>query len=86
MITRIILGLVGMGVGFITLYYARRVQEIVGKWEWAEKFFPMGTETAIKLLGILIMILSFLYITGTHEIFIAKIVTGIQGSGQALTR
>ncbi len=86
MFARIVFGLIGALLGYLALRYANRVQEIVGRWDWAEKLFAGGTQSAIKLLGILAIIASFIYLTGTHEMFVKNIVQSLQGNGQSLTR
>jgi hypothetical protein len=59
-------GILGIIIGFLLIKYAYPVKQFTGPMSWAEKIFGMGgTSTAIKVIGILMVILSFLWMTGT---------------------
>ena len=82
---RIFLGLLGMVIGFLMIRYSFTLRTWVGKWEWAEKAFGQsGTYTGIKVAGIVIILLSFLYITNSFD-QAANLVKSMFGAGgQAL--
>ncbi len=88
MFIRVLLGLIGISIGYICLRYPDKIRQTTGKWEWAEKLFSAGygTITGIKVLGIIFIIISFIYITGTHEVFLKNIIAPFQKSGATLTR
>lgn len=88
MFIRVLFGLIGIGIGIICLKYADKIRATTGKWEWAEKLFSAGygTITGIKVIGIIFMIMSLVYITGTHEVFLRSLVAPFQQSAPALTR
>ncbi len=47
------------------LKYTRQTYEFVGAWAWAEKFFGLGgTITALKLCGIIFIVVGALYALG----------------------
>lgn len=65
---RYILGLLCIGVGYLMIVYAQRFREIIGNIGWAEKAFGMGgTDTGIKLMGVGVIMLSFMYMTNTLD-------------------
>ena len=71
---RIFIGLLGMGIGFLMLRYSMNVRNIVGSWDWAEKAFGIGgTYTGIKLVGLLTIIVAFIYMTGTAETLLQQL-------------
>ena len=88
MFIRVLFSLIGLGIGYICLKYPDKIRSTTGKWEWAEKLFSAGygTITGIKMIGILFIIISFVYVTGTHEVFLRSIVAPFQQSAPALTR
>ncbi len=58
---RLLIFIVGMGVGFIFLLKTLAVVNIIGKMPWAEeKIGPGGTYTSVKLFGIFVMIVSII--------------------------
>jgi hypothetical protein len=54
-----------IGLGVVILKYTRPTYEFVWSWTWAEKFFGIGgTITALKLLGIVFIVVGALYALG----------------------
>lgn len=59
---RYILGLIGVGVGFLVIWKSEWILVNFGRVDWAEEKFGMGgTRTFYKLIGLGIIIISFLY-------------------------
>lgn len=59
-------GILGIIIGFLMIMYAYPIKRFTGAMGWAEKIFGIGgTATAIKVFGVLVIILSFLWMTGT---------------------
>jgi hypothetical protein len=56
--TRILIFVLGMGLGFFFLLKPLFFVNILGKSNWAEAKIPGGTYGAIKLFGIFLMIIS----------------------------
>jgi len=68
MLTRIIIGILCLALGFVMVWQNRAIVNITGRNAWAERTLgPAGTFTLVKLLGILIMFLSMLYMTGSLQ-------------------
>lgn len=64
----IILGLLGIIFGFSMVKYTAELRPLFGTWNWAEQVFSTGgTYTAMKLVGVGVMIVSFIYMTGTLD-------------------
>lgn len=69
MIGRIIGGLVGAAVGFMLVWKSRWFQENFGSIsEWADAHLG-GTNMVFKLIGIVIIFISFLVVTNLHVAF-----------------
>ncbi len=65
MLSRIIIGLVGVILGLAIIKYREAIQKITGPMEWGEKLFgPGGTFTFLVLIGSVAVILSILHIFG----------------------
>ena len=65
---RFFYGLLGIGVGFLCIRYSIQLTEWLGKMDWAEKYLRTGlagTYTMYRLLGLIIIIFSFLYMFGS---------------------
>ncbi len=69
MIGRIIGGLVGLAVGFVLVWKSEWFQVNIGSIQWAEEHFGTsgGSRLMYKLIGILIIIISFLVITNLQQ-------------------
>ncbi|MBT4277361.1 hypothetical protein HOD96_01270 [Candidatus Falkowbacteria bacterium] len=63
---RIILGLIGAGIGFVLVRYANWFYANFGSMNFAEKYFRIfgGTRLFVRFIGVIIIFLSFLLITG----------------------
>jgi len=60
-----LIGILVIGLGVVILKYTRQTYEFVGSFAWAEKFFGIGgTITALKLLGIVFIVVGALYALG----------------------
>ena len=68
---RIILGLIGTGVGYLFVRYSEWFYRTIGSISWAEKWLrgEGGTRIVLKLFGFLIIFLSFLMMTGLLDNF-----------------
>ena len=57
--------------GILIMVYAKKVVDFTGKVEFAENWFGYGgTYTFVKLVGLAITILSFMYLVGGLDSFI----------------
>ncbi len=75
MFSRIFWGILGIIVGFLMIYKNVSLVSFTGKNSWAEKFLgPGGTFTFYKIIGILVIVVAFLYLTGGLN----NIITSIQ--------
>ncbi len=64
MLIRIIMGLIGVAIGFFMVWKSDKFVENVGSLEWAEKFFgPRRSSSGYKVIGIIIILLSFIVMT-----------------------
>ncbi len=73
---RIIYGIIWIGIGFLLIKYSVALTENLGSMDWAEKYLKSGmagTYTMYRLIGLIIIILSLLYIFG----FMGSIVSPI---------
>ncbi len=75
MILRLIFGPLGIVLGFLIVSKSEWLLENFGRVDFAEKYLGLqgGTRLFYKLLGILIMVIAFLYLTG----FLGEIVLSI---------
>lgn len=74
MITRIIIGLIVVVVGFFMIWKTEAFYNFAGAIDWAEQHFSGGTKSFLKLLGVVIIITGFfimfnLYIAILDAIF-----------------
>ncbi len=60
MITRIIIGLVVVVVGFFMVWKTEAFYNFAGAMDWAERHFAGGTRAFLKLLGVVTIILGFM--------------------------
>ena len=69
--------------GILMIVYTGKVVDFTGRFDFAENWFPGGgTYTFIKLLGLAMAILSFMWITGGLQGFLATFLGPIiPGSG-----
>jgi hypothetical protein len=67
---RILIGIIGIPLGFVIVYYKRKLYEIIGPVGWFEKYAgPGSSDTFYFLIGFLCFILSLMYATGTLQSF-----------------
>jgi hypothetical protein len=62
--TRILIFILGMGLGFLCLYKNLAIVNIIGKSAWAEAKVPGGTFGAIKLFGLFLMLVGVIILFG----------------------
>ena len=68
MIEKIFTLIIGVAVGVLVVMYHRWLVKIVGTNSWAERTFGGGgTYTMYQLLGVFIVIITVLYVTGGLE-------------------
>lgn len=68
MIDQIIFGIIGMAVGTSMVIYARPIINSIGTSATAERYFGSGgSYTALRLAGMFVTAVSFLYMTGLLE-------------------
>ncbi len=78
MLAQILIGLTGIAIGIILVIYARKLVEWFGTMATAERYLGYGgTYSALRIIGILLVIIFLLYGTG----FLA---TAIRGIGNAI--
>lgn len=53
--------------GIAMIVYAEPIVRFFGKIDFAENYLPGGTYNAIKLIGLVISLLSFMYLVGGFE-------------------
>jgi len=73
--TNIILGIIGIGFGFVLVWKANWIVENVGRISWAEQHLGTegGSRLMWKLIGVLVIIFSFMLMFG----IVGNIVTSI---------
>jgi hypothetical protein len=71
MFKQIFFGLIGTGIGILMVLKTEAIYDFTGQMGWIEEHFRGfgGTRMFIKLLGILIIFLSLLYMTGMLQNF-----------------
>ncbi len=71
MFNQILYGLIGITIGFLIVWKTRTLINWAGQVGWAEKLFgPTGTFTLSRIIGVLIIIISFLYMLGYVDKFL----------------
>lgn len=83
MFGRILLGLIGIVVGCLVAIYHNWITENLGRPAWADKYLAMfgGARFFYVVLGILIIIVATLYMTGSLGPILVKIFGRIFGGG-----
>jgi len=65
MFWRIVLSLLGIGVGLVFVIYSYKITRTTGEFSWAVKYFGAGgTNTAIKLIGVIVILVSLFFLFG----------------------
>jgi len=67
---RIIISIVIFVIGFLFVKKPEIPNDLIGPAEFAERTFSGGSQTFYKLVGLLLIALSFLIITGLEAAFI----------------
>ncbi|MEK7546016.1 MAG: hypothetical protein AAB554_02965 [Patescibacteria group bacterium] len=80
MIGRVIGGLLGAGLGFVMVWKANFFSETFGSLSsWADSHLG-GMRVVYKILGCIIMFISFLVITNLHVKFFVSVFGGLFGA------
>ena len=82
-IGRIFVGLMGIGIGMLIVFKGEWLLHNVGQIGWVEKYMGTfgGSRLFYKLLGVLLIIIATLYMTGFIQNFLPKFFQGIFGGG-----
>jgi hypothetical protein len=89
-ISRIIWGIVGSGVGFLMAWKAEWIYQNFGDSAFAEKWLKLfgGTRLFIRLIGVLIVVISLMHMTGllrgASVAVFGGLFSGLAGSGVTL--
>lgn len=66
---RFLVGIIGIPLGFVIIYYRERIKRFTGDFAWAEKHLgPGGTYTAIFLFGVAVFLGALMYMLGTLQV------------------
>lgn len=81
----IIGGIIAIVIGFFLAWKAYSVFKMVGRIPWAEKYFASfgGTPGMIRILGIVIIIIAFFYMSGACDYFATEYLAQIFGGSKA---
>lgn len=79
---QILVGIIGIVFGFTLVWKANWIVENLGRIAWAEKYLGSegGSRMMYKLIGIVVIILSFMLMFGIMEGIIKAIFSPITGS------
>jgi hypothetical protein len=67
---RIIVFVAALAVGIFFLSYTERIVNFIGHNSWAEKYLGAGgSYTMWRILGVIVMIMGFLYLIGQLDFF-----------------
>ena len=81
--SQIIVGIIGIPLGFVMLKYTVQIKDFVGSIDWAEKHLGSGgTYTLLKIIAILVSLLSFLYMVGTLQLMIGNFFAPLSGGNR----
>lgn len=79
--SQILVGIIGIPLGFVMLKYNMQLKDFVGNIAWAEKHLGSGgTYSFLKFISILVSVLSFLYMTGTLQGAIGSFFAPLSGA------
>jgi hypothetical protein len=80
MVSQIIVGIIGIIIGIILVIYARKLVEWFGTMATAERFLGYGgTYTALRIIGVVLVVIFLLYMTGFLATFLKGIGNAIFG-------
>lgn len=61
----IIIGLIGIGLGFLMVWKPQWFLDLIGEQGWSEKIFGYGHgTTAYQVIGVILIFISFMLMTG----------------------
>lgn len=70
---KFIVAIIGFPLSFLFIIYRARIKQFTGNVGFAEKYLGAGgTYTLYIILGILIFILTLMYVTGTLQSFLSS--------------
>ena len=73
--------ILGIPIGIIIIIKAIKIGDFTGDFDWCERAFGTGgTYLFIKLFGLLITVLSIMWLTGSPQTFILNIISPLFGS------
>ena len=65
---RVLVLIIGVGLGYAMIRYNAKFKDVVGRIDWVEQYLGAGgTYLFIKFLGLLFIVLAFLYAVGTLQ-------------------
>ena len=68
MLSRILVGLIGIPLGLLIIIYREKIYNVTGPFGWAEQYLGTGgTFTALLGLGIIVSISSLMWMLGTLQ-------------------
>jgi hypothetical protein len=80
MVSQIIVGIIGIIIGIILVIYARKLVEWFGTMATAERYLGYGgTYTALRIIGVILVVIFLLYMTGFLATFLKGIGNAIFG-------
>lgn len=69
---RFIVAIIGFPLAFLIIVYRVRIKHFTGNIAFAEKYIGTGgTYTLYVILGVLVFILTLMYVTGTLQAFLS---------------
>lgn len=81
MIGRILIGLLGVVVGFLIVWKSEWINNNFGSSAWAEAKFggAGGSRLLYKLIGLTFIFIGFLTVTNLHKVFFVAVFGGLFG-------
>jgi hypothetical protein len=81
MFTRIFIGLIITILSFMVVWQTEWIVRQTGSFDWAEKYLGTegGTRLAVKLIGVLGVVIGLITVTGMHERFMRWILAPLFG-------
>ncbi|MDD4351603.1 MAG: hypothetical protein PHU71_01300 [Candidatus Gracilibacteria bacterium] len=75
------MGLIGVVAGFFYVKYSKNVADSLGRMSWAEKWLGAGgTYSFHKIVGIIIIVISFMWMTGTFQLLLVSFLGPLMGA------
>lgn len=80
---QVFLGLLGIALGIVYIKYNYKITNIVGKFPWAENYIGSGSTYLVhKLIGLALIIISIMWMTGSMQSFLQHNVSNYFSSGR----